>query len=117
MRVLAVNGGSSSLKCQLVDVSGGGERRLARGLVERIGDRAAATLTVDGQPARREAVEVRDHDAAIAVVLRWLRELGMSPGPDAVGHRIVHGGAQFVTPTVLDDRIVSALDQLEELAP
>jgi acetate kinase len=35
----------------------------------------------------------------------------------AVGHRIVHGGPQFIEPTLLDDDVVSALDELRELAP
>ncbi len=35
----------------------------------------------------------------------------------AVGHRVVHGGAAFVAPTVLDDEVVDRLEALTELAP
>ncbi len=39
------------------------------------------------------------------------------PGVDAVGHRIVHGGAEFVEPVVIDDGIERRLRDLAELAP
>ena len=98
MRVLAVNCGSSSLKAQLIEATAAGERRLARVLVERIGH------------------DVPDHDAALTRVVAHLREQGL-PSPDAIGHRIVHGGARYVAPTRLDDDVVAALGALEELAP
>jgi acetate kinase len=39
------------------------------------------------------------------------------PGVAAVAHRVVHGGAAFREPTVLDDEVVAALESLTELAP
>jgi acetate kinase len=39
-------------------------------------------------------------------------------GPaDASGHRVVHGGARFVDPVVIDDAVVAALVELTALAP
>jgi acetate kinase len=35
----------------------------------------------------------------------------------AVGHRIVHGGARFVDPVVVDDDVVRAIEAVTELAP
>ena len=116
MRVLAINAGSSSLKFQLVDASPAGERRLARGLVDRIGDSASASLETDAAPPRRESVAATNYDGAAAVILRWLREASL-PSAEAVGHRIVHGGAHFTTPTVIDESVVRELTTLEELAP
>jgi acetate kinase len=116
MRILAVNAGSSSLKFQLVEATGTGERRIARGVVERIGERAAARLETEGPPTRQEPVAAVNHDGAVAVMLRWLRELHM-PAPDAVGHRIVHGGPHFVAPAVIDESVVRELTTLESLAP
>ena len=37
--------------------------------------------------------------------------------PSAVGHRIVHGGADFLGPTPVDDRVVQALEGLVPLDP
>jgi acetate kinase len=43
-----------------------------------------------------------------------LAELGR---PDAVGHRIVHGGERFREPVVVDDAVTGALRDLTALAP
>ncbi|PPK68999.1 acetate kinase [Actinokineospora auranticolor] len=39
------------------------------------------------------------------------------PSPDAVGHRVVHGGTEFTEPVVVDARVRDALGELTELAP
>jgi acetate kinase len=36
---------------------------------------------------------------------------------EAVGHRVVHGGARFREPVVLDDEVMRALAELSEIAP
>ena len=36
---------------------------------------------------------------------------------DAVGHRIVHGGSEFVEPVLIDERVVRRLHALSDLAP
>jgi acetate kinase len=36
---------------------------------------------------------------------------------DAVGHRVVHGGARFVQPVHIDDEVIAAIEQLRALAP
>ena len=56
----------------------------------------------DLRPGEREAL-----DEALAGL----------PTPDAVGHRIVHGGARFRDAVLVDDGVVAALDDLSELAP
>ena len=116
MVIFAVNTGSSSVKAQLIDATAAGERSLAHALVERIGDAATISVEVAGQAARRETRDVADHDAAIAAVLAAFRAMGL-PSPDAVGHRVVHGGARFTAPTKIDDAVVAELAALTELAP
>jgi acetate kinase len=37
--------------------------------------------------------------------------------PDAIGHRVVHGGERFRLPAVIDDAVVAALRDLVDLAP
>jgi acetate kinase len=39
------------------------------------------------------------------------------PAPDAVGHRVVHGGARFREAVLVDDGVVAALGELSDLAP
>jgi acetate kinase len=36
---------------------------------------------------------------------------------DAVGHRVVHGGARFVEPTLIDNAVIAAIEELRPLAP
>jgi len=92
-RVLVLNAGSSSLKFEVV-VLGADER--AGGVVERIGEPGG----------------VADHTDAVR---RVLADLGSAP--DAVGHRIVHGGTRFSQPTLVDDAVEAAIADLADLAP
>ena len=102
MRVLVLNSGSSSLKAQFLDADAGGPVGEPHFdvLFERIGEEA-------GGPS--------DHAAAVSQLLRRLQESG--DHPDAIGHRVVHGGERFTEPTVLDDAVVDALRDLVPLAP
>ena len=41
---------------------------------------------------------------------------GFEPA-DAVGHRVVHGGARYTEPVLIDDRVEQAIDELSRIAP
>jgi acetate kinase len=100
--VLVLNCGSSSLKYRLVDVEA--RAAAASGLVERI-----------GQPGG-----VPDHEAAMAAVMHELEAAGLSldeAGVDVVAHRVVHGGARFADPVVIDDDVLAEVRALSVLAP
>ena len=92
--ILVLNSGSSTLKFALVDPVGPAGRR--NGLVERIGE--------PGGPP--------DHAAALREAV-WVGNVPLR----AVGHRVVHGGAQYRTATVVDDSVVAAVRRLVPLAP
>jgi len=95
--ILVLNSGSSTVKYRLVDPADPAAGR--GGVVERIGEPGG----------------VPDHTAAVQEILD-----GLSGAPEpivAVGHRVVHGGATFVQPTVLDDAAVAAVRELTPLAP
>ncbi|HTK66423.1 MAG TPA: acetate kinase [Pseudonocardia sp.] len=101
-RVLVLNSGSSSVKYQLLGMPDG--TRLAAGVVERIGE--------EGGPA--------GHDAALKLVADELAGEGLgldSPELAAVGHRVVHGGTRFTGPTLIDDGVLAAIEELVPLAP
>lgn len=120
MKVLALNCGSSSLKFRLsetpADPSGTGER-LAWGSMEGVGHRGRVDFaTLDGA-TMRASVEVAHHGAAMDQTLKWLGERGLAADIEAVGHRIVDGGVRFAAPTLVDDEMVAAIEELGELAP
>jgi acetate kinase len=101
--VLVLNSGSSSLKYQLIEPDSG--TSLVEGTVEEIGEPSSP---------------VADHGAALRVAFEKLSDQGIdlkACGLVAVGHRVVHGGAVFYRPTVLDDAVVAELEHVSILAP
>lgn len=89
MRVLVVNAGSSTLKLRLLDDDD-----------ETVGDRELSWDDVgEGLPGR---------------IATEIEGLGL---PDAVGHRVVHGGHHFTGPVRVTDDVVRRVEQLAPLAP
>src|SRR5215203_1821410 len=112
MRILTINCGSSTLKFELFEVADG-ERSIARGVVDRIGGRRSAELI--SQSGERTVRSIAaDHGEATLQVIRLLGSSGLLGGLQAVGHRVVHGGARFSGPALLD---TGAEDAIEKLAP
>ena len=89
MRILVVNAGSSSLKLSLVD---------------------------NGTTAAEENLPVSRGQFEPSAVASVLGRVGGDTA-DAVGHRVVHGGRQFVSAVLLDDAVRKKLDDLVDLAP
>ena len=51
-------------------------------------------------------------------MLDWLRASGaLASGPDAVAHRVVHGGEWFSAPAQLDEAVLSVIAEVAPLAP
>ncbi len=116
--VLVLNAGSSSLKYSLVDGDTG--ESLAGGLVERIGE-ANGMLTHHGPSGEKRLEQaIASHEDALAAVLEAFETQG--PSLDevevaAIGHRVVHGGARFGDPVLVDDQLVDEVRRLIPLAP
>jgi len=113
MRVLALNCGSSSVKCALVETEAG--RRLFDARVEEIG-RPACRLRVGDA-----LVELGAGTTLESAVRRILAEVSAASAAtgaaEALAHRVVHGGARLVRPTLIDDRTLAILDEVSALAP
>jgi acetate kinase len=122
--VLVLNVGSSSIKYQLLELDPDDQdaddgKRLATGLVDRIGGGGEGTLThkqPDAEPYEVTSA-FEDHAHALTAILGAFHDAG--PDLDAigltvVGHRVVHGGTEFTQATVLDD---DALDRIRALIP
>jgi acetate kinase len=58
-----------------------------------------------------------DHDDTVLARPAGLDDLRDLPAPDAIGHRVVHGGAEFTDPVLIDDDVEARLRALTELAP
>lgn len=124
MKTLVINCGSSTLKFELFEMGAGAsslgqERRLAGGIVDRIGGRAGIKFRAELGNSLRETRVVADHGEASQVVLGWLSSSGLLKNGElgAVGHRVIHGGDKFAEPVLIDEEVIVAINALSELAP
>src|SRR5262245_30899484 len=119
--VLVLNAGSSSLKFCVYQVADAEAWRLqARGQIEGIGTSprfsakdGAGDRIGEGPPGD----EVRDASSALDFLAGWLRARFHGSRVLGVGHRVVHGGAQYAAPTVVTSGVVEELRALVPLAP
>jgi len=118
MKVLVLNCGSSTLKFQLIETasSTNTERKVARGIVDRIGGEASYKFESDGG-TEEKALTLDNHEEAARQVVDWLRSKPGLDSIDAVGHRVVHGGDRFTAAVLIDNKVMAALEALCELAP
>lgn len=121
MKVLVINCGSSSLKYQLIDSQS--EEVLAKGLCERIGiDGSSVTHQKAGAGKKTQEIAMKDHTDAVKVVIDKLTDaedgvIASLKEIDAVGHRIVHGGEHFKGSVVIDEDVMKAIEECNDLAP
>ena len=123
MNILVLNSGSSSLKYKLFAVDK--EEVLANGKVERIGvptGTARITHRKQGSPKYSQEKEIRDHEAALEIVLELLTgpEHGVISNLaaiNAVGHRVLHGAEYYKESVLVDDEALTKMNELKELGP
>jgi acetate kinase len=116
--VLVVNAGSSSLKYSLVDGETG--EVSASGSVERIGEGTGRLAHTTAEGRHTVERQFANFEAAFRAALDGFDEHGPSlanAGIEAIGHRVVHGGARFAEPVLVDDALVDAVTALVPLAP
>lgn len=119
--ILTLNAGSSSIKFALFAAAEqltrksvicegeiGGLQDIAR---FRAKDGAGVSLVdqrLDGAPT---------HENALRALLRWLPQMFSGQELIAAGHRVVHGGQEFISPVHIDNRVLAELQKLVPLAP
>jgi acetate kinase len=120
--ILVLNAGSSSLKFSLFRTSAATALQLAvRGQIDGVGTLphlkakgAAGATLVDRDCTVDEIGTLPD---AIQLAGTWLRQQFPDEPLRAVGHRVVHGGADYAKPVLVDDAVFSALERMIPLAP
>ena len=93
-KVAVINSGSSSIKFKLFDMDS--EEVVVSLLIEQIGE---------------EGGEFKNHHEALESLEIDFNNL------KAIGHRVVHGGENFVQATRVDDEVANVIDKLSSLAP
>jgi acetate kinase len=119
MNILALNCGSTSLKFRVASISGempGEQQRLAYGAIESVGPTAQLDLHAESGVELLEQRPIANLGSAATAVLDWLKSVH-APTLDAVGHRVVHGGAVFQSPVRITAGTIEQLERLSELAP
>lgn len=118
--LLVINAGSSSLKFQIFGIATAGLERQVRAKLDGIGTRPRLKATAaDGTELidrSLDRTDVRDLPAALSVARDWLATLR---GFDlrAIGHRVVHGGPDYVRPVLIDTTVLDRLSSYQDLAP
>jgi acetate kinase len=116
--IAVLNSGSSSIKLGIFE-AGAGEPVVFRGKLDQIG--IAPCLRIENARGsglvERKWSSAFDHYAAATEVIDACRELLQGRPVAAIGHRVVHGGAEFAAPTRIDQDVIASLDKLVPLAP
>ena len=116
--ILALNTGSSSIKFSLYRM-GESEEALYTGSLTGVGsDRGSFSVrNTAGSVVAEDEVEAADHEDACKYVFSWILAQDEFPGPDAVGHRMVHGGPLYTAPELITSAVIGSLEQLSPFAP
>lgn len=94
MKIAVVNSGSSSIKFKLFDMDK--QEVILSRMIENIGE---------------EGSDVKTHEYGLTKIFKNIKQI------DMVGHRVVHGGEEFHTATLIDEVVMQKIEKLIPLAP
>ncbi|AOL09223.1 MULTISPECIES: acetate/propionate family kinase [Burkholderia] len=119
LALLVVNAGSSSVKFAVFAYPPHGDparRPLHEGEAIETGN--GVSIRFDAAPGGTLPLRTGDpYRAVLAQVAMWIRVQLPHIALGAIAHRVVHGGARYVDPIVVDDAVLDALRTLTPLAP
>lgn len=120
--ILVLNAGSSSIKFTIFDEAETTLTIRYEGQIEGIGTKPHF-LVRDGIGAKAHEARWanpplnRGHAYALEQLAAWLDPRLPEAGLIGVGHRVVHGGAKYSAPVILDDSVLHDLEGYVSLAP
>ena len=117
--ILVINCGSSSAKFALFADERDVRRRLWSGSLDRIGlaDGRFRAIDESGNAVVDETRAIPEHAQALRMLLDMFARHSSGVSPIAVGHRVVHGGADCDCPLPVDEVLLTRLRRLVPLAP
>ena len=119
--LLTLNAGSSSIKFAAFSLGETALEQLASGQIEGLG--ATATFSVHASSGKKNQFVIDEsrgkinHTAAVGAILDWLEDAHHDKRVIAVGHRVVHGGVDFMEPIIIEEKVLAKLKNLVPLAP
>lgn len=114
--ILTLNAGSSSIKFSIY-ATGDEPGELARGQVENLGPTARLIMREAGHEKIEVELGASTHQSALKQIFIHCEDLLDDEPVGGVGHRITHGGIDFVAPTELTPSVLEKLEALAPLAP
>lgn len=119
--IVSLNCGSSSIKFAAFVRAKGDVERAVGGSIENIGTAPVFVANgKDGEMLIRRALAngaALTHSNLLETFFEWLPSHLRGYRVVAVGHRVVHGGRDFIRPMIVDAVLLRALDALASLAP
>ncbi len=117
-RILTINGGSSSIKFAMFEMSAS-LPRILEGALERIGLPEAVLKVKGSNPAENflQPVAAPDHGAAVGILMDWIEQRNGREELAAVGHRVVHGGPKYSQPQQITGQMIEELRRLSPFDP
>jgi len=116
VKILVLNSGSSSVKCQyFID-----QKSIATALIERIGEEVSHSEIRYNEKVFTYQDPISNHQQAFDTLFSMLKgshALSSIEDLDAVGHRVVHGGSDFSEPTLVNKEVIENIRSLIPLAP
>jgi acetate kinase len=116
--ILAVNGGSSSIKFALFATEPS-LPRILNGRIEGIGTphSSLAARSRDASANASRQVNAPDYAAAVNLLLDWIEKTIARHELAAVGHRVVHGGPKYWAPQRISPAMIDELCRLSPFDP
>ncbi|MDP1644909.1 MAG: acetate/propionate family kinase [Thiobacillus sp.] len=118
--LLILNAGSSSLKFAVYQADAAGDLQAGyRGVIEEIGrnGRFQVFHASDAGGLIDQAVTAVNHEQALQRLLDWMETRHPGLAFRAAGHRVVHGGAEYIHPVRVDEDVLAKLKGLIPLSP
>lgn len=120
MKVLVINCGSSSLKYQLITTDN--ENVIAKGIVEKIGGNSEFCYAKKNGEKVNKKISAKNHTDAMKAVLASLTDkdndfIRSLDEIEAVGHRVLHGGDEFVESVVISDAVIASIKKFAIFGP
>jgi acetate kinase len=120
MKIVIINSGSSSIKYQLIDMPT--QEVICSGMIDRIGLETSNFSYKTNKDTIEEILPIPNHKVGLEKISTLLLDekagvIKSTAEIEAVGHRVVHGGASFSDTVLITNEVKEKIKQLFELAP
>lgn len=123
MKILVINCGSSTIKFQLIDMQN--YEVIAKGRCDKIGYKDSNLIYKNLKQSKKideELIDMPNHKVGMRVLLNTLQDKEVGVIADiseisAIGHRIVAGGDKYSSAAIVNEKVISDILQLAEIAP